>query len=319
MIRVMAITEDLKLISGIRPADLKKYNVQWYWVDFNVPDEKETKLLDSLFHFHQLSIEDCLHTLERPKLDFYDNYNFLVLHALNEAELAPNEVDVFLGHNYIVSFHNMRLAEIDEAWEVLAGSGPMWNRGYQYAFYIMLDKIVDHYFPAVFRLEDFLDKLDEISESNLERSYINEVFEARRDLLKLRRIINSMRDLLYRILNSTHMECFNEHRMYFGDIYDHLLKLSELVESNREMTADMRDSYLSINSNRMNRIMMILTVITTIFIPLTFIAGVYGMNFRHMPELNWKYGYFAILGIMAFIGGGLFFWFKHKGWFNIYK
>lgn len=125
-----------------------------------------------------------------------------------------------------------------------------------------------------------------------------------------------MRDLLYRMLNSERLRNFHKDKIYFSDIYDHLLKLSSMIESSREMTADIRDNYLSVNSAKMNRNMMVLTVITTIFIPLTFIAGVYGMNFRYMPELNWRYGYFAVWIVMLIIAITMYLWFKNKGWMD---
>jgi magnesium transporter len=121
---------------------------------------------------------------------------------------------------------------------------------------------------------------------------------------------------LYRVVNSHRIEGLNEQLVYFSDIYDHLLKLSEMIDSNRDMTADFRDSYVSFHSDRMNSIMKTLTVITTIFMPLTFIAGVYGMNFGNMPELSWYYGYFMAIGLMLFIGVGLYAWFRRKGWFD---
>ena len=145
---------------------------------------------------------------------------------------------------------------------------------------------------------------------------MDEVFEIRGSLLKLRKTVNFMRDLLYRILNAERLKGFQEHKLYFSDIHDHLIKLSNMIESSREMTSDMRDNFLSINSTRMNRNMMVLTVITTIFIPLTFIVGVYGMNFQNMPELSWKYGYFGVLLIMSIIAIVMFLWFKRKGWFD---
>jgi magnesium transporter len=132
----------------------------------------------------------------------------------------------------------------------------------------------------------------------------------------LRHTIIPMRDLLYRMLNSHRLETIQGKKEYFADIYDHLLKLSEMIDANREMTADIRDSYISYNSHQTNRVMKVLTVITTIFMPLTFIAGIYGMNFEHMPELNWDYGYFFILSIMLLIGVGMYVWFKRKGWFR---
>jgi magnesium transporter len=125
-----------------------------------------------------------------------------------------------------------------------------------------------------------------------------------------------MRDLLYRIINSERLAGQKDSLVYFTDIYDHLLKLSDMIESNREITADMRDSYMSINSNRMNKIMKTLTVSTSIFLPLTFLVGVYGMNFHNMPELSLPYGYYTLLIIMAIIGGGMILWFRKKGWFK---
>lgn len=125
-----------------------------------------------------------------------------------------------------------------------------------------------------------------------------------------------MRDLLYRTINSERIEGVKNHLFYFTDVCDHLLKLSELIESDREITADIRDSYASFNSNRMNSIMKTLTVITTIFMPLTFVAGIYGMNFDNMPELHWQWGYFIVLGLLFSLGFGMYLWFRRKGWFD---
>ncbi|MCY9021242.1 magnesium and cobalt transport protein CorA, partial [Priestia megaterium] len=128
-----------------------------------------------------------------------------------------------------------------------------------------------------------------------------------------------MRDLLYRIINSERLHIPAEQKAYFNDIYDHLIKLTSMVEANRDMTSDMRDNYLSLNANRMNSIMMTLTIISSIFIPLTFVVGLYGMNFDHMPELHWHYGYYIVLGIMGLMTIGMILWFKRKGWFNVNK
>jgi magnesium transporter len=122
--------------------------------------------------------------------------------------------------------------------------------------------------------------------------------------------------MLYRVINSDKIPGVQQHIAYYKDIHDHLLKLTDMIESNREMTADLRDSYDSIRSSRMNMIMKTLTVITTIFMPLTFIVGVYGMNFHYMPELGWHWGYFTVLGLMAALGVGMYVWFRRKGWFD---
>ncbi|APC39723.1 CorA family divalent cation transporter [Clostridium estertheticum] len=146
---------------------------------------------------------------------------------------------------------------------------------------------------------------------------MDKVFEIRSDLLKLRRIISQMRDLVYRALNSTHLEEVNNKRVYFVDVYDHILRLSEMIESSQAITSEIRDSFVSLNSHKMNTIMMILTVISSIFIPLTFIVGIYGMNFDYMPELHFRYSYFIIMSILLLIGIGMSCWFKRRGWLNL--
>ncbi|MGH4140508.1 magnesium/cobalt transporter CorA [Clostridium sp.] len=316
MIRVIAITKDLKLVCDLPLDDLLKDNIMWYWMDFNNPTEEEISLLSTHFHFHQLSIEDCVFSFNNPKLDYYDNYNYFVLNALDQNTLAPVEISLFVDNKYIVSYHTTELNELDEAWKNIKTDNKNWDKGPSYIAHKILDNIVDYFFPAINKIQD---KLDEI-ENNVSRKHIrnllDEVFDIRSDLLKMRRTINSMRDLLYRITNSERLIGFFEHKLYFSDIYDHLVKLSDMIASNRELTSDMRDNYLSVNSSRMNKHMMVLTVISSIFIPLTFIVGVYGMNFEIMPELTWKYGYLIILLIMAIIAVEMFLWFKRKGWFD---
>jgi len=145
---------------------------------------------------------------------------------------------------------------------------------------------------------------------------LDSLYKTRHELLSLWHTISPMTDLVYRMLNSHRLEGIHKRLAYFSDIHDHLLKLSVLVEANRELTADIRDSYISLNSYQMNRVMKILTVFTTIFMPLTFIVGVYGMNFKYMPELSWKYGYITCLFVMFIIGAGMTYWFIKKGWFK---
>ncbi|MDP4142998.1 MAG: magnesium/cobalt transporter CorA [Bacillota bacterium] len=313
MIHTLAITKDLKLKKNLPLEKLYSDEISWFWVDFEVPDEKECKLLETHFHFHQLAIEDCLQNLQRPKLDFYDGYSFFVLHALNEKTLTPDEVDLFIGKNYIVSFHRDHLEALDEVWLKINTTESIWSEGSFFVCYHIIDKLVDYYFPAVYKLEDYINGIGD----SLNKDAIDKVFDIRSDLLRLRRIINQMRDLLYRILNSSRLEEVKTKQIFFADIYDHLLRLSEMIETNQAITSEIRDSFLSLNSHRMNKIMMVLTVVTSVFIPLTFIAGVYGMNFDNMPELRWKYGYFIVMGIMVAIAFFMFLWFKRKGWFDV--
>lgn len=316
MIRTMAITHDKKIRFDVPFEQLDAPDVSWYWVDFNAPTDEEAALLETRFHFHHLAVEDCYYGLQRPKLDHYEDVHFFVLHAINSVTLGAEEVDLFVSDKFVVTFHYAELREMDEAWKKLAGQEKAVSRGPLYAAYVVMDKLIDHYFPGLYQIEDQLNQIENRTAPTSIQKLMDQVFAIRSDLLKLRGTIVPMRDLLYRVLNSDRIEGLKPQLVYFKDVYDHLLKLSEMIDSNREITSEMRDSYLSINSNRMNTIMKTLTVITTIFMPLTFLAGIYGMNFEYMPELTWRYGYFGVLFVMLCIGLGMYVWFKRKGWFD---
>ncbi|MEW4371805.1 magnesium/cobalt transporter CorA [Paenibacillus kandeliae] len=320
MIRILGITPEHNIVEHVPLEDIHSEQYAWCWVDFDRPTEEESELLSTFFHFHPLAVEDCMHLLQRPKMDYYGDVQFLVLHKVQRDTLNAEEVDLFVGERLIVSFHHEKHQEVDTAWErVLSyhdGKRPKWLRGPIAVAYMIIDKIVDEYFPCVFDIEDELDSLEKLGPNEAVDELLNQVFALRSRLLKLRRTIVPMRDLMYRIINSQHIQKVDEHHSYFGDIYDHLLKLSDMIESDREMTSDLRDSYISLNSNRMNGIMKTLTVITTVFMPLTLIAGIYGMNFDNMPELHWKYGYFAVLFLMLILGGGMMLLFTRRGWFK---
>ncbi|MNJ34027.1 Magnesium transport protein CorA [compost metagenome] len=319
MIRVLGVTHDHKVIQGIPLEDIHRGHYAWCWVDFSEPTQEESELLAAFFKFHPLAIEDCLHVLQRPKLDYYEEYQFMVLHAIHPDTLSTVEVDLFIGSGYLVSYHQKSLSEVNQAWDKILSrthDRKIWSQGPYAAAYAVIDSLVDNYFPCVYSVEDELDELEKQGSRESVEVLLNQVFALRSRLLKLRRTIVPMRDLMYRVLNSQHIQGEKEPRVHFSDIYDHLLKLSEMIENNREMTADLRDSYISLNSNRMNGIMKTLTVITTVFMPLTLIAGIYGMNFVNMPELEWRYGYFGVLGLMGVLSIWMILSFMRRGWFK---
>lgn len=319
MIHTIGLTKGNEIVYDFPVTDILNQSFKWYWIDFDQPDENETKLLHSFFKFHPLAIEDCLGRLQRPKLDYYDEYTFFVVHSLCHEELIAEELNLFLGANFIVTFHYNHLQEVEKARERIASNPNNWERGHIYAAYEVIDQVVDQYFPILYNIEDHLDDIEEQLSPTTVHLSMEYVFEVRSDLLRLRRTIFPMRELLYRMLDSKRIDLLTHEHAYFSDIYDHLLRLGEMIDSNRELTADIRDSQLSINSNRMNSIMMTLTIISSIFIPLTFIAGVYGMNFEHMPELHLTYAYPVVLAVMFVIGIAMVGWFTYKGWFRINK
>jgi magnesium transporter len=311
MIRTYAVTNEWKLIEDLPKEQLFNPEIRWFWMDFDSPTEEESQVLNKTFDFHPLAIEDCMHRLQRPKLDYYDGYDFFVLHTLNQSTLLPEEIDVFVGKNFIVTYHLSTSPEIVMIRQKITSDKKILEKGALHLFYILMDKIVDEYFPSLYQIEDEINELE-----MKEDSVIEDLFEIRGQLLKLRRTIFPMRELLYRVLNSERVIIPKEERLYFMDIYDHLLRLSEMIESNREMTNDIRDSYISLNSDRMNNIMKTLTVMSSIFIPLTFIASIYGMNFEYMPELTWHWGYFGVLGVMFSVGTILLVVLWKMGWFD---
>lgn len=317
MINIIAIKHDNQIESDITiyQADFSQY--KWWWVDFYNPTEEEICHLADTFHFHPLAIEDCIHIPQRPKLDYYEDYTFYVTHMVREEEyeIIKGELSFFIGENFIVTFHQMPAPEITQVWNSLLMEKDGEKCESIEVFHRLLDLIVDHYFPIIYKIEDILDKIEDNPDKKSMNDLLFELFEIRSMLLKLRHTVDPMRDLLYRMLNSSRLIGFTNRRAYFSDIYDHLLKLSDMVTANRDVTADIRDSYLSLNSHLTNNVMKFLTIMTSIFAPLTFIAGVYGMNFEHMPELTWKYGYFFALGLMALISLLMYLWFKRKGWF----
>jgi len=316
MIRSLALMNDNQLHKDLPLERLLEDSVQWFWVDFADPTPSETEKLDTVFHFHPLSIEDCIHTLQRPKLDYFDDYNFIVIHALNSKTLEKEEIDMFNGDGYLVTYHKNTSPEIEQVWNRLKRLKSPSNWEEHQILHQILDKVVDNYFPIVYAIEDHINDIEENTKQLSMEKLLEQLFDTRADLLTLRQTVHPMRDLLYRMLSSHHLDGVQMRKEYFSDIHDHLLKVAELIESNREMTQDIRDSYMSLNSHETNRTMQILTIISTIFMPLTFIAGVYGMNFTYMPELNQKYSYFIVLGFMIIIAILMFIWFKRKGWFD---
>jgi len=318
MISIIGVLPDDTLVTDVPVEKETLEKFKWYWVDFSDPTPQEFNLLAAVFDFHPLAIEDCGILLQRPKLDYYDGYNFYVTHTVKEEEdeIIKEELDFFVGKNFVVTFHFEKSREVTQVWDRISQRAAVGDWDPYYVFYQILDKLVDTYFPLIYNLEGRLDVIEDNEKNQSMDELMEELFDIRHMLLHIRQTVNPMRDLLYRMLNSQHLTEIKKRREYFSDIYDHLLKVSELVSSNREITTDIRDSYLSMTSHQSNEVMKVLTIITSIFTPLTLISGIYGMNFQYMPELDDRYSYFIVLGIMLMIGLSLFFWFKKKGWFD---
>ncbi|MBM7578311.1 magnesium/cobalt transporter CorA [Jeotgalibacillus terrae] len=316
MIRVMGMTTGGQIQEFDSIKNARKANLHWMWTDFSNPSEREGKELSRAFSFHPLAIEDCVEKgYQRPKFDSYHQYIFLVLHHLTKDTYEAEEIDVFVNEKMIVTWHYEQLKMVDGIWQrMLSGEAAREEQNPIGLLHSILDITVDEYFPHVYGIEDVLNSIEERTDENSSHDLMDRLFDVRHDMQKLRRSLVPTRDLLYRLLNGTNVGLTRDQQLYFSDVYDHVIKLTEMLDSYREFSSDIRDNYISVSSDKMNNIMMTLTVITTIFMPLSFLAGLYGMNFVYIPELEFEYGYFVLLGVMAIIAIVMFIIFRKVGW-----
>jgi magnesium transporter len=258
-------------------------------------------------------VEDCLHWPQRPKYDVYPEVTFLIwllprYTVGNGVESA--ELDVFLGREHLVTVHAEPLQAID----LVADSvGEYLPRGVEWTLHTILDLAVDDALPIAEQLSDELEELEDAMLENARPEHLERLHSARRAIVQLHKIVTPEREI---VRGLARLEAFvaPEAYMYFQDIGDHLARVADSVDTYRDVASSAMDLYLSAVSNRMNAVMKQLTVIATIFMPLTLISGIYGMNFDHMPELAWRYGYFGILGSMVAITVGMLYVFKRRGW-----
>ncbi len=274
------------------------------------------------FGFHPLAMEDVVNVHQQPKVDVYDGYLFVVTRYLQSDNGAgTRQLSMFLGANYLVTFAETEIGVLEPVWNRLKDrGGVLRRRGCDFLLYAILDAVVDEYFPLFERFAEQLDVLEDRVAEDPERGVVREIHAIRSDVRDVRRHLWRQRDAIGTLLRLSTPLITGETKVFLRDCQDHTVQLVELSEVFHESCTDLRDVYLSAISNRMNEIMMMLTVIATIFIPLSFIASVYGMNFNpnvspwNMPELNWRYGYPFALGLMALVGGGMLVHFRRLGW-----
>ena len=296
------------------PKDISEEK-KWIWVDLNEPTKEESEILVDYFDFHPLSVEDATQVQQRPKFKQYDDYQFIVFHALDLKTLESEEVDIFIGEDFIVTFHRERYEEIDTIKRKLFNETIEINEPKDILLHI-LDDIVDNYFPFIYDIEDKVFNFEDRHNLDITtKTLIDDTFDLRQELLIIKRTVQPMKDLVYRMREGKVLHLNEQQFLYITHINDHLMKQMEMVDSSREMTSDIRDNYISLNSFKMNNIMKILTIYSVVFMPLTLIAGIYGMNFTNMPELEWHTGYYIVLIIMAVIAIIMLIVFKKKRWF----
>jgi len=308
------------------PGDVASYLGRWpvVWIDVDALGDLATvKALGDVFGLHSLALEDVLNPHQRPKVEHYDDYEFLVARMIDfeGGELVTEQVSVFHGARFVVTFQERPGDCLDAVRARLRkGAGPMRRAGPDYLVYAILDTILDHYFPV---LEELGDRLEQLELQAVERPNpltVRRILGIKSDLVTLRRAIWPAREAVNVLLREPSPFYSDETRIHLRDCADHAFQLMDLVETYSELAAGLMEVYLSTQSHRMNEVMKVLTIIATIFIPLTFLAGVWGMNFDpksspwNMPELLWRWGYPASLSLMAVIALVLVVYFRRRGW-----
>jgi len=294
------------------------------WIDVGgLSDLGVVRALAEKYHLHPLAIEDVLHIPQRPKVQAYDEAGeyqarlcvILRMLELREGQLVTEQVSLFVGHRTVLTFQETPGDIWDPIRQRLRVPGTRLRLAdASFLAYSLIDAIVDQAFPI---LEHFGDRLELLEDAVLQRptpEAIQEIHRLKRELLILRRAMWPTREVVQKLQRDPH-ECFSDvTRTYIRDVYDHTVQAIDIVETYREVATGLTETYMTSMSNRMNEIMKVLTIIGTIFIPLTFLAGVYGMNFQHLPELGWRWGYLTFWLICLVTAGGMVRWFRRRGW-----
>ncbi|WP_410769864.1 magnesium/cobalt transporter CorA [Fontibacillus sp. BL9] len=283
----------------------------FYWIDADVDD---LALLQPLFSLHDLAVEDCLTEEEqRPKIETYDNHYFIVVNSIryDDEEIFLRALNIFLGRHYIITVTKQKINELRAVKPIL------WEQEVSEPdrfMYYLIDLVVDNYFIVGDRIEVKIEKLEEDILMHTKRSHLNEIIGLRSEILWLKKVLGPQKEVI-NILNKKDLRLIDDQlQKYFSDIYENAVKISENFDTFRELVGNLREAYQAAIANRANEIMRVFTAITTIFIPLTLITGIYGMNFDNMPEIHWKYSYYVVIGIMIALGAGMFYLFRKRDW-----
>jgi len=310
------------------PEKLNMQTLTWgdlTWINIEKPTRKETEYLGQSYHFHPLDLDDCLSRIQRPKIDEYKDYLFIVLHfpAFNKQILVtePSQVSVFISDKYLVTLHEGRLkplvklfvecqADIESREEYL-------KHGSAYLIYRIIDRLVDYCFPILNKVDENLDLIEEKIFANVKRTTVRDITEIRRDIISLRRILGPMRGTINGIEPKIRKYTVKDLAVYFGDTGDHLEKIWDMLEEDKEVIEGLNNAYDSLSSERVNNILRTLTILATIGAVLTFIVGFYGMNIPLPGGSNpggYLYCWVILILAMAGVTGGMLLFFKRKGW-----
>ena len=294
------------------------HTISW----LNIVGLHDTQIVQKIgthFGIHPLVLEDILNTEQRPKIEIYTNYIFISLKMLTYdidlKEVQDEQISLILGKHFVLSFQEREgdvLTPLRN--RIKGGSGRLRKSGPDYLMYAIMDIIIDHYFYVLECMDDEINQLEDKVMSTPDQAHLQRIHYLKRELVNFRRSVWPVREIVSLLTRDEHHLVKDTTEPFLKDLYDHVYNISEMIESLRDLVTGLMDVYLSNVSNRMNEVMKVLTIIATIFIPLTFFAGIYGMNFKYIPELKWHYGYFILWGLMIIVAVSMLIFFRRKKW-----
>ena len=303
-----------------------KQTVTWINVD-GIHRIDILEKLTSCYQIHHLVLEDILNINQRPKIEDFGDYVYIAakMLTLDEAkdDIVDEQVSIILGKNFLISFQEEKLGDVFDSirQRIRVGKGRIRKMGSDYLAYALLDAMVDSYFMILERTGERIEELEESMVAKPDPTVLQTINKLKRRLIFLRKSVWPLREVVHGLTQTESNLLSDNASVYYRDIYDHVIQVVDTIEAFRDTVSGMLDIYLSSLSYKLNEVMKVLTIIATIFMPLTFIAGIYGMNFNwhvsrfNMPELNWRFGYFFALGIMTTVACTMIFYFKKKKWF----
>jgi magnesium transporter len=289
------------------------------WVELSEQDDAALALLKERFDFHPLAIEDCSHFDQRPKLEEYRDYLFIVVHGFISKDthamvVEPLEVHAFLGKNYLVTVHAAGVSELDAVWRRVAGDAGLSRRGADFLYYLLVDAMVDANFVILDQISDTLDHIEDVVLHEHDRKHLQDIFTLKKTLVSMRRVLSPQRDVFALLAKRGHPCVSDRTSLYFRDVYDHLVRIYESIDTARDLLGNALDAYLSMVAQRTNDVMKQLTILSAIFLPLTFVTGFFGQNFEHLPfksvPLMW-----GMLAACVVIPVGMVAWFYRSRFF----
>ena len=296
----------------------RKPSVTWINVD-GLHDVELIEKLGKCYDIHPLVLEDIVNTDQRPKMEDFEKYIFFVLKMLyvddKIHEIQSEQVSLIIGQNHVISFQEKVGDVFDNVRErIRKGKGRIRKMGPDYLAYSLIDAIIDNYFTILETIGEKIENIEKDVISNPKPEILQQIYNLKQEMIYLRKSVWPLREVINGLLREESKLIKKGTHIYLRDLYDHTIQVIDTIETFRDMISGMLDIYMSSVSNKMNEVMKVLTIFAAIFIPLTFIAGIYGMNFQNMPELGWQYGYFAALIAMLIVGVTLLGFFKHKRW-----